>query len=427
MSRTNIFQNLPPMEAKDGLAGKTVHYGAGNYVTLVEHTTKAEYDAYLAELTQAGYAVFVSNKDSLDGVVLSTTLVKDNTVLTVTHILRRKRTYISFCADLPLSEHLFYKAEYIKDNKPNAKTTLHMLELWHFGNSFVIQLKNGHFLISDGGGGHEIRYLLDYLESLVPQGEKPVVDGWFISHGHSDHHGALGAFFWEKGGELADRICVEGIYFNQPNDSVYQRDPWTWLSVAEIRGAARYLRNSAGKHPPIYRPQTGQRYYFNDITVDIIHAQEQLPNEDYQNEDYPGDFNDSSTWCMVTIEGQKVLFSGDGDIGAMEVLMKTYDSSYFHLNLMTLMHHGFNTYDKFTDYIKVETVLATARDKLPVCRTRQNAYFKEKVKEWFAWGEGTRVFTFPYRAGESRLLPHFDWKYHQGKTRPVQNNLDVPV
>jgi len=420
----NVFPEIPGMTTKEGLVGECVHYGAGNYLTLVENTTKEEYDAYLKQLKKIGYEKFVDNGAGLDGVVFSTTFIKGNAVLTITHILKRKRTYISFCMDLPLSEHLFYKEEYVKNNKENAKTTLHMLELWYFGNSFVIQLKNGHFIISDGAGGDEIRYLLDYLETLVPEGEKPVIEAWFITHGHGDHHGALGAFCWDKGQDICKRVIVEGVYFNEPSDKVYYRDPWSWMSIVDIRGAVRWLRNSEGKHPVVYRPQTGQRYYFSDIIIDIVHTQEQLPNEDYMNEDYPGDFNDSSTWSMMTIDGQKVLFTGDGDVGGMEVIMKTYDKEYFDMDMMTLMHHGLNTYDKFTDYIKVNTILMPGHGKLPSFRAKQNAYLKEKVKEWLPWGDGTKVFTFPYQAGEYKTLPLNEWKYHVGKERPNLPLLD---
>lgn len=423
MMKLNVFPEIPEMETREGIASECVHYGAGNYVTMVDHTTMEEYEVYLEKLESIGYQRFVDNGVGLDGVVFTTTLIKGNVVLTITYIKRRERTYISFCTDLPLSEHLFYKEDYVKDNDEDAKTTLHMLELWNFGNSFVIQLKNGHFVISDGASGDEIHYLLDYLESLVPKGEKPIIEAWFITHGHGDHHGALGAFCWDKGQELCKRVIVEGVYFNEPSDKVYYRDPWSWLSVVDIRGAVRWLRNSEGRHPVVYRPQTGQRYYFNDITIDIVHTQEQLPNEEYWNEDYPGDFNDSSTWSMVTIEGQKVFLTGDGDVGGMEVLMKTYDKSYFEMDIMTLMHHGFNTYDKFSDYIKVDTVLATVKDRLPSCRERQNAYFRQMVKEWLPWGDGTKVFTFPYRVGEYEKLPSFDWKYHVGRERPEQGNL----
>ena len=71
------------------------------------------------------------------------------------------------------------KNGYVKDNKEGAKTTFHMLELHDLGNSFLFQLKNGHFIISDGGRKTDLPYLLDYLGSLVPEGEKPVIEGWF--------------------------------------------------------------------------------------------------------------------------------------------------------------------------------------------------------------------------------------------------------
>jgi L-ascorbate metabolism protein UlaG (beta-lactamase superfamily) len=79
---------------------------------------------------------------------------------------------------------------------------MHMMELFRLGNSFIFQLKNGHFLISDGGMATDLPYLLDYLDSLVPEGEKPIVDGWIISHAHGDHfHSSV--VEWMKAGKAA--------------------------------------------------------------------------------------------------------------------------------------------------------------------------------------------------------------------------------
>ena len=65
--------------------------------------------------------------------------------------------------DIPLSEHLLNKPEFQEGILPGAQTKLYIVELWHFGNSFVFQLKNGHFIISDGGTEHELPYLLAEL------------------------------------------------------------------------------------------------------------------------------------------------------------------------------------------------------------------------------------------------------------------------
>ena len=72
----------------------------------------------------------------------------------------------------------------------------------------------------------------------------------------------------------------------------------------------------------------------------------------------------------------------------------------------------------------MKTVLVTVRDRTPKRRTEQNAYLKERVQEWIMWGDGTKVLTFPYEVGSYECLPNFEWKYCEGKVRPIQPNMD---
>jgi len=418
----SIFHSIPMIDLQDGVIHESEHYGAGNYVVRIDKTTKQEYQGYLKKLEESGFLKYVDYESGINDDVFTAIYTYGELVLHVTYMSRLQRTYMSASVGLPLSEHLLYKEEYRQNCLTNTKTTLHMLEMWYFGNSFVIQLKNGHFIVSDGGTIHEAKYLLDYIRKLTPQGEKPTIEAWFITHAHGDHCGFFDEFITDK--KLQDEFCVDGIYFNEPNDGVLSMSPFTWWGVGGIKIAAKHMRNSEGKRPKIYRPKTGERYYFCDVVIDIVHTQEQLPREEYRNEDYPGDFNDSSTWYMVHIDGQKVLFTGDGDVGSMDVIMKAYDDKYFDMDVLTLPHHGFNTSFDFVNFVKVRTVLATVRDKLPRMRKEQNAYFMKNVEEWLSWGDGTKVLEFPYKVGQYRSLPNMDWIYHEGQERQEQPNLE---
>ena len=146
-------------------------------------------------LEQCGYDKYVDNGETgLEEIVYSSTYTKDSIVLTVTHMDKLEKTSISVCENLPLSEHLFYNDKYVAGVTAEAKTKVHMLELYNTGNSFVIQLKNGNFIISDGGDINDFPYLLDYMESLVPAGKKPVIEAWIVTHCHNDHMGAFEGF-----------------------------------------------------------------------------------------------------------------------------------------------------------------------------------------------------------------------------------------
>ena len=400
-----LFETVPECDAK-----QAKDYGAGNYV-IERKESKADYFAYLKEIKEAGFTKYVDNGEGLNGTVFNNIYTKDNLVLTITHIETKGITYISACYDLPLSKYLFFDENTVKENKDEAKTELHMTEMWLSGNSFIIKLKNGHFLINDGGTDHELRYLIDYLESMTARNQKPIVDGWFISHAHRDHTGVLRVMV-EEDQRLADRIVVNGIYFNEPNDDVLNLDSGTRGDVAMVRQVTEYLKTETGEQTKIYRPQTGQRYYFNDITVDVVLGQEQLPIEQYS-----GDINDSSTWLMFTIEGQKCLIGGDGEIGGMRAIMDIYDREYMKLDMFSVLHHTINTWDEFTDYCTVKTVLGTKRGE-PAHNRAANEHLKEVTKEWLRTDDGTRVLVFPYEVGSSKCLPHFEWIYHKDRVRP---------
>ena len=395
ISATESFEDVPILKHME-LAR---HYGGDNYLSVASNLDMLDYKDYLCALEQAGFFKYVVNEEGLGGTVFSATYTKDEKVVTVTYFAKTRKATISVCPNLPLSNHL-WKPD-LSDLTQNAQTKLHMLQLTHMGNSFVIQLKNGHFIISDGGTWDDIEYLLEYLESLVPQGEKPIVEAWVLSHAHSDHVGALYSIPDIEG--RAERICVEGVYFSEPNDNVIALFPVCAAEVIYTKEAIKLLRRTDGEATSIYRPQTGQRYYFDDVTMDIVHSQEHLPIEEYS-----GDINDSSTWVMFTIEGQKCLFCGDGESGSQRAVMRHYDEAYLELDVFTLPHHGHHTRDEFTDYIEVKTVLATVKEQVPAHRMAQNERLKKKANEWLVWGDGTKVLAFPYKVGTYEVQEKYD-------------------
>ena len=378
--------------------------GGGNYVITIADTKKEDYDSYLETIQQSGFKVYANNGDGWGDAVYSTTLTKEHMILTIVYYAMTNQIKVSFYeGNLP--KRLLYDDSYVEGNKTSAKTSLHMLELWWFGNSFVIQLKNGHYIISDGGYRNDLAYLLDYLEEHAPEGEKPVVEAWIISHAHGDHSGALMTLV-EMHPEWMERIVVEGVYASEPNDEVLKKCGGH-TPHAIVKMAANWMKAE------YYRPQTGQRYYFNDITMDILYSQEQVEEENYTN------LNEASTVCLFTIEGQTCLLSGDVHETGMEFLIANYPKEFFELDFFTLNHHGFNTSQEFTDYATIKTTLITKPDlDFPVQRIRETEHLIETSKEALHWGDGTVIFEFPYTIGEYKRLPKNDWKYDVGVEKP---------
>ena len=385
--------------------------GEGNFIRTVPEAERNGYDALCAALDAGGWQKTYDNGAGLAATMFTARYTKGARTLTALYAAPSRKLYITVGrGQAPLSCHVKDDPAWRAGFLPGIKTSLHMLELWHFGNSFVIRLKNGHFLISDGGTRDDTPYLIAYLERLVPKGEKPVVEGWFISHFHGDHCGVL----MELGlnDKWSKRIVVEGVYASVPSVEMLALD-WNSPGVVQLsRRMSRFVRTSSGEPTPFYRLHTGERYYFADITVDVLLSQELLPYKDST-----GDLNDTSTWLLFNIEGQKVLLAGDGDKGGMKLLMDNYTSDFMTVDVMSLLHHGWNTRNFFTDYCRVKTMLFTCHSIVPPYRAAETEYLKSKVREWFPWGDGTKKLVFPYHVGEAVCMPPFEWEEHQGEVR----------
>lgn len=412
-AQDGIFREVPAMTGKEIEFVPMGDVGGGDYQIRAEKTTREEYDQYLALLEENGFEKKLDNgENGIEGFIYSSWYQKGSCLLIVSYMKNISRTTITATTDLSLSDHLQYDASFVAGNREGAKTTFHLEEqsTWISGaGGSLIQLKNGHFLIFDGGHQEELPILIEYLESLTPDGEKPVIEGWFISHSHGDHLGVLREFFEEE--SYADRIYIDGIYFNIPGEDatrVIGGVEHLGGSVTVTRAAAACLTAENGEQTKHYQNRIGDRYYFDDITIDVIGAEELLPYEQWDT------WNSTSTILMCTIDGQKVLLPADADYLEQMEMLKMFDKSYFTLTLYQAPHHGGNVFDEVTYYFQsIETVIYphpyTIRvdnsDYAMLARRIQNQHLQDAAKESVAWGDGTKIFTFPYEAGQVRSLP----------------------
>ena len=187
--------------------------------------------------------------------------------------------------------------------------------------------------------------------------------------------------------------------------------------------------------PDIYRYQTGQRYYFDGITMDVIQSQEIIPVGNYGKRNASAnlatDYNTASGTLLYTIQdgGQKILISGDANHKNMEYIMEMYGSTDGYtdaellrgIDVFTALHHGKNSsytidseegYKTYTDYFLQanETFAVTLfpcsvyyGDKVGLYNTDYagafpyakdaNDYLKSKSTNPYNYGNGNVVFT----------------------------------
>ncbi len=476
----DLFDEVPGLIAANSEIVASQDFGAGNYVISVKGTEVSDYEAYKATLEQFGFTKVYDNQadgqNGIEGVVFTSSFRRGDLLLTVTHMTNSntekkqtpptyeldangnqitngfdpgKHTYnenysdvtdISAIWDQPLSKYLYDNI----DDEGTGAVSMHVSEMYNWGNSILFKLSNGHFVMNDGATDDDLPYLLDYMESLTG-GEIPVVDAWFFSHLHWDHACVVRPFIDHP--EWRERIRVNGFYFSEPSDAVKDLDKGVYNEIPDIKKAIGLLTTENGETPQIYRLQTGQRYFFSGMTAEVMLAQEQLPlssyyrtyKEGYKDNPskaygYVDGFNGSSTWLRFNIGSQDVLIAGDSYFAGMEKMMACYDESMLDFDVFFAPHHGFNTWNAFTDYATLKTVIycwngIPSKDNYFDQDSNANEYIYEKYMEptWFLGGargerihtgSGSLVLTFPYTFSASSWNPGYerldpkDWIYH---------------
>lgn len=415
------FQEVPVYDGENVKISDPDDRGDNVYMITVNGTNHEQYKSYIETLKKSEFIFFADNGETgIEEKVYTSSFTKNELVLTVTYVVNDETVYITASQKMELSPHLIYKEQYTANTIAGMKNTLHMLELYDYGNSFVIQLKNGHFIVNDGGSKNDTPYLLDYLESLAPNGEKPVIEAWFITHAHGDHNGALAGLASEP--KYLERIYIDGIYLSMPGDEELTSVNAMTLktSTMMIQSLPALAKASDGSNTKVYRPQTGQKYYFCDVVVDVMHTQEQLVREDYANMD----INDSSTWTMFHIDGQKFLHSGDADKGSMGIVLRTYSQEYLDIDVYASFHHNLNNWFPFLEYCSIKTTLFTSSTTESqnvnvgeINSVGSNAWLKENSLDYYSWEDGGKVLTFPYEIDSAETLPMCKWQYHPKRER----------
>ena len=406
------FTQIPAMIVEGATIVPPTDYGAGNYVVTIDGTNDSDYYAYLEVLEKFGFEkVYDNGEKGIEDVVYNTTFKKGDLTVAVVDMCYTNKVYVSASFEQNLSDHL-YDNGYSEDVKPDTPVMMHVNEMYNWGNSILFRLSNGHFIMNDGATDDELPYLLDYLETLVPEGEIPVIEAWFISHMHYDHDCALRAFTKYEG--APDRVIVDGIYVSEPSDVVKDMDKGVYTEIAGVRQGVNLLKDQNGETPKWYRLQSGQRLYFSGLTVEVLLAQEQIPAETYK-----GGFNDSSTWLRYNIGDQDVLIAGDSHQAGMDLMMKSYDPEMLDFDVFFSLHHGSNTWNTFTEYCTFTTIIHPSTG-LPGGGKEGNAntIMGDKAVanggEVLVEGGGTLVLTFPYKVGTSVKLEGKKWEYHGG-------------
>ena len=206
------------------------------------------------------------------------------------------------------------------------------------GMSYVLQLSDGKFIVVDGGYDtkEDAKSIYQILMQNKPANhEQPIIAGWFITHLHIDHIGALRNFTNQYKG----KVKIEGFYYNFPYvnvEDIYPSNNQSWEELmASWEGATLYRKL-----------HSGMQFAFSGTKITVLCTFEDV---------YPLSFNsgnDTSTVFKVEIAGQKIVFLGDAEFGESDRMLNL-PSDVLKADIMQYAHHGYENQCRSNLYQKI--------------------------------------------------------------------------
>ena len=293
------------------------------FMKLYRGVVKEEYEKWIAELENDGFGIL--QKTDVNGnlytclmgeVQINALFTPCDSILRVTVSEDKRTPCFSKTSCEGDGETVFYGFE--SDQA-----------LIDCGMCLLIGCPDHSFFVVDSG--HYMQFndndrIYKFMRDRTPEGQKVVVNGWLLTHAHSDH---ISKFMDYLRYNCYDTI-IEGVYSNLIPDTYYAHTEWTREEVMLSRKLFKMLSETK---IPTYKIHTGQRFYIRNLAFDVLGTHEDI---------YPNkveDYNDSSCMVMLEAEGSKVFIPGDASVKASVELEKRYGET-LKCDVVQISHHG---------------------------------------------------------------------------------------
>lgn len=190
--------------------------------------------------------------------------------------------------------------------------------------SFIIK-NDDHLLVVDGGNTCDADFLCTYVRSLGG-----VIDGWFLTHPHSDHIDALYSILERH----FDDVKIREVYLNFPSDE--------FIRTADENEFGHVLRLREQFELHNITPKTvhaGDVYTFGDITMRVLRE----PDESITTGD---PINNASVVYRLEADGKSMIFLGDLGVEGGRQLLEKVPHELIKADFVQMAHHGQNGVDK---------------------------------------------------------------------------------
>lgn len=382
-------------------------YDAGDNTVVVaqKEVKKTDYESYVESLKTNGFKADKTYSLGDNGENLYTLLSSEKSTVYVSYLSQTEqmRVYIEE------ADNANYYEETEATKGGNETPTFWMLKSdykgsgHNGGSSFVFRLSDGTYIVEDGGykTDAEADQLYEILCKYTPEGEKPVISMWFITHLHSDHYGCLQNFAPRYG----DKVEVKAFGYNFLKSGVA-------ASSGSTVNNLEALMKSAWPDAVLYNKlHTGMTLGFADAKVTVICTHE----DTYPSKPY--DMNDTCLVVRVDIGGQRFMLLADACREQSKVMSATIPVSELESDFVQIAHHGYegclkDLYEKIDARVglwtmsiygyKMDTVENVFETWMKKSNTSGYAYanyyicYQSSIEQILVDGAGTVELALPY-------------------------------
>lgn len=266
------------------------------------------------------------------------------------------------------------------------------------GMCMLIQCPDYSFFVVDSG--HYMQFndndrIYNFMRERTPDGQKVVVNGWLLTHAHSDHISKFMDFLRYNRND----VIIEGIYSNLIPDTNENSRFWSTEEVLLSRKLFRMLEST---DIPTYKIHTGQRFYIRNLCFDVLGTHEDIYPQTMK------DYNDSSCMVMLTAENTRIFIPGDASNLASLELIKRYGDT-LKCDIVQIAHHGHNglykeAYELLNADIAVFPITRIKFDE-EYPRIEANRRAIELADRYFITSDGTVKIPLPYSPDTVEKLP----------------------
>lgn len=380
---------------------------AKSYMKLVTGTTENEFGLYLDSLSAAGFTRTYNSVQPADesGNNIFYRFLSPNKdfVLTVYYTEGYKEVHIiadtaedivkSFSAgfvyesttnEMAQTMMTMYGLSMSPNGYDNTTKTAYSTGARNCGALIIIRMPDNSLFINDGGDVDQwsddaCADFMTFCRELTGkgEGEKVIINTWFVSHAHSDHFLGFPRFI----DQYHDQIDIKNVMYNIDDE---RKD-----TTRDMSGVMKMVH---GYFPDAkyYKPHTGDSFDIVGVKFDVLYTQEDrfAHGEDkklnigdtasktsdggsyreflYKDADAKtSDFNDTSTVLKVTFpeevtKGAEVtsILYADVNLGD-EVIMDMWPDSVLETDIMMVPHHGHDAHPELVALSKAKIFLYT--------------------------------------------------------------------